>query len=559
MKSLHTLIALLLLGTSLFAQKVDLDGEPLPVQYLRLPDRPLPAAYQFYSVIVSSKPGDLAAMGVSEGTLLKYANVPGYKKIEKGGHFNLEITVEDFKYIGGPESKVETVVTKDKSGKEIKNYTYQNTIKYTQPITLRVRNEESKELLKRTWLEGEREYKSEKYGTKKEADDFVKNDLRRAVAKQVQGDILSSMSQMQNLLGEQYGYPAQKGEIKLEILDSDKHPDYAGFQGAYATAKKAFGGMQSDAPLDAVKTGVQPAVEYFDQQKDKYDVSEKSGKKLKYACLYDLALIHFWLEDFDKAATYAAAVVANDYEPKSGKRLLEDIDEMKASMQKCGHNTRHFTIEIDTSALPAATETVYDSDKSLRVEAYKDQKKGIGSNTVETPGVVYYKDGTEAHGTFLMDGPQRTFDDKSNTRFSVETAQNAYVSVPDYKKVSRFTIGDKLYRVLPFKSANTASLGSKADVQIMEVLYESPKIAAYLAYTGDSRGLNNPAEYVIHKIAENDMTSLSSFKFALNINKGIRKEYGDCKAVEEVLDKDGFKRNPDGITQLAKLLDGCMQ
>ena len=560
MKNLITLMTLLWLGSALYAQKVDLDGEPVPVHYLRLPDRPFPVSYQSYSVIISTRPGDLAAFGMSENSLLRYTNVPGYKKVPQGGNFNLEVSLADFKYDGSAEVKSETSTSKDKSGKEVKTTTYFSTVRYSQPLTLRVRNEDNKTLLDRSWLETPREYKSSQYATYKEAQTFQNDQLRQAVAKKNQAEILAAMGQIQSLLSEQYGYPAIKGQIKLEILDSDKHPDYAGFQEAYQTAKKAFEAMRPDEPLDAVKKGVQPAIAYFDQQKDKYDVSEKSGKKLKYACLYDLALMHFWLEDFDKATQYANAVVENDYEPKSGKRLLEDITDLKTSMEKCGHNTRHFKVELDTVAMTAATETVvYDSDKTLREEAYKDEKKSIGANTVEMPGVIYYTDGTESSGTFVMDGPQRAFADKSNTRFSVETAQNAYVSVPDFRKISRFTIGDRLFRMVPFKSANTANLGGKASPQIMEVLYESPKIAAYLAYTGDNRGLNNPAEYVIHNIGDNTLTSLNSLKFAINLNKGIRKEYGDCKAVEEVLDKDGFKRNPEGIVQLAKLLEGCMK
>lgn len=53
------------------------------------------------------------------------------------------------------------------------------------------------------------------------------------------------------------------------------------------------------------------------------------------------------------------------------------------------------------------------------------------------------------------------------------------------------------------------------------------------------------------------MTSLNSIKFALNLNKGIGKVYGDCPGVKEVLDKDGFKRSPESITNLAKLIEGC--
>ena len=86
---------------------------------------------------------------------------------------------------------------------------------------------------------------------------------------------------------------------------------------------------------------------------------------------------------------------------------------------------------------------------------------------------------------------------------------------------------------------------------------DSPKVAAYLAFAGDNDGVTNPPEFVIQKIAEQQFISLNGLKFALDLNKGIRKNFDDCPAAVEAATKDEFKRKSEDIVRLAKMLEEC--
>jgi hypothetical protein len=381
--------------------------------------------------------------------------------------------------------------------------------------------------------------------------------MAREISKKRQEDLLRLMADIQRQVAQKYGYTPLKDKTELWILDSEKHPDYAGFQQAYKTAQTAFGTMRSEAPVDSVVLLAKPAFDYFSAQISTYNPEEKGQKKLKYACLFNLAQMHFWTENYKAATDYANQVIANDYDPKDGKRLLEDIADVQASLEKCKKTTRHFAVVVDTVAEEKAKETVYDSDKSLRVEAYKDEQKGVSATTVEKVGKIVYTNGKEINGSFLMDGPTRFFADKANTRFSTESENSAVAYVPDFSKLSSFSIGEDLYRCIPFKSALSAQIGGKPSVEIMQVVYESPKVVIYLAYTGDRRSVAFPAEYAILKVKDNEMISLSGLKFALNLEKGLQKEFSDCKPVIEQIEKGGFKRNNTSMAELGKLLDSC--
>lgn len=160
-------------------------------------------------------------------------------------------------------------------------------------------------------------------------------------------------------------------------------------------------------------------------------------------------------------------------------------------------------------------------------------------------------------GSFLLDDPNFLAFDK-NIRFVVESERDVYAQRLDWKKTTEFTFDNRRFKCLPFKSANEMSMGSKASTQVMEVLYESPTVMAFLAYTGEQRALNNPPEYVIYKVSDMEMISLNGMKYALNLNKGIRKGFDTCTDVVAASEKDGgFERNKAGIIRLAEMLDSC--
>jgi hypothetical protein len=556
MKQILLLLAISFFTLPVQAQKVDLDAEKVPVQYLRMPKKPFPADYKYYSAVVSSKPNDLQKAGMSENSVLQYAVVPGYKKLEKGGEFNIEVSLSDFRYEGNAEIKTKTTTSKDKNGKEIKTNAYNVETRFVHTVSAKLQDKTDKVVYEKSWNEFPQVCKSSDFNSSTEAAKYIKDGAARDVAKQDQAAIYAALAGMKEELAKYYGYTPITETFKLQILDSEKHPDFAGFQKALKDANAAFATMRADKPLDSVRLLSQSAIAFFETQKDKYDAADKAGKKLKYACLYNLGLLHYWLENFDQAETFAQAVIANDFDPKDGKRLSEEIAEQRANLSRCSHSSSHFALEFKEEEVAAVAEKEFKTDAGLRVEAFKEDKKALSQNGKEFPGSLF-SNGEEGKGSFLLDDPNFIAFDK-NVRFAKDMEKNVYVFRTDWKKFTEFSFDGRRFKCLPFQSANEMSVRSKASTQIMEVLYESPTVMAFLAYTGEQRGLNNPPEFVIYKVSEMDMISLSGMKFALNLNKGIRKAFDTCPDVLAASEKDGgFGRNKEGIIRLAEMLDAC--
>jgi hypothetical protein len=423
---------------------------------------------------------------------------------------------------------------------------------------LKVRNQDGKQLEERSLLGGERTFKSREFSTVGEVNNYIRASLGQDLGKDDQNAITGAMRDISDYLNTQYGYTPVTSTVKLQILDSEKHPDYAGFQQAFKGAKTALNYMKADQGLDSVKQALTPVLAYFNQQKDKYNPAEKGEKKLKYACLYNLALLHFWTEDLEKATEFANAVIANDYDPKDGKRLIEDIEDLKKEFEKTGKTSRHLKFESPAEATTTTPPVTYQSDSDERKVDYKVKSLDLTPNTMQYEGWVTGTDGKETKVLFLVENPRMTgllFSSVGNVRYALDLGERFKVNRINKANTTAFGFDGRTFKVLPFKSANSVNIGGGKT--ILEVLEQGAKISAYLAFAGDNEGLTNPPEYVIQKMADQEYVSLNGMKFALNLNKGVKKTFDDCPAAVEACDKDGFKRSTESVIQLAKLLESC--
>ena len=77
------------------------------------------------------------------------------------------------------------------------------------------------------------------------------------------------------------------------------------------------------------------AIEIINFWKDKesgYAATDKNQKKLKYACLINLAKIYLLLDDFDSSLNYAKLVEEGDYKSKDGKKIRKKIEKTKGEI-----------------------------------------------------------------------------------------------------------------------------------------------------------------------------------------------------------------------------------
>ena len=326
-----------------FAQAVTINTESAPVEYYRMPDDPLPAAYTTYSADIDVSFSELSKTGFTKTNLIDtYLNLAGYKRVNKNE--DVEITANIGEFIVWSELRnTHRTKTKDKEGVEHTKYTYNLEVKYSQPMSVEVFNRDGKTLLDEYIFSNSntRSWTSSSYSSMSELDSYWRYSRSTKLA-DLQKDLTrEGMDKISDMINDNFGYRIIKDKAKFGTIGKKKHPEYDVYQKNADILVKAFEMMRADKSLEPVREKASPALAFYHDQAVKYKTGNKDQKKLKHLCLFNQALAYFWLEDFDQAETLANSILKFDTKDKVVKRLLEDIEYTRASLVRADRMSRH--------------------------------------------------------------------------------------------------------------------------------------------------------------------------------------------------------------------------
>lgn len=333
------------------AQKVDLDRHNFKYGYRKLPSNPLDEGYKTYNFSIASS---ASIKEVYNDELVKSAVlIDGLKKVDGQGHITINISMGEVA-LRDPQLKEREEITKDKDGKETgrKKY-YWIEATYNWNADANVTDYKGNRLHRVIFASGEANtWKSSEYESRAAPGDYYNNNrfsIRSGLASTLAGN---AMKTLQSTLNNRYGYPAYTEHDILWVMDSKKHPEQDAMQNAWTQFKAAVATMNASDSLGEFRTKTIPVIAYFDSLKTRFTGSEKADKKLRYAAYYCLAKIYLLLDNPDAAIKEADGLVANDYDPKDGKYLRKEAEDMKTLFEKNQIYTRHFPIDISQYKAP---------------------------------------------------------------------------------------------------------------------------------------------------------------------------------------------------------------
>jgi len=357
----------LLLSYSVMAQKVDLDRFYFDVKYQSLPKEYVPFEKRTYGIHV--KTGGPVSNYLSETAIYDKINLIGWKRVETGEPtVGIDVTLEDFVYRGS-EPKTETITDKDDKGKVIGTRTYywveakyatRGFAKITEPITAS-KEEPKKEEVKPVnkflvnavinkpaavtedgqsiSFNNEILYASEKKSNTTGVTEF--NNNKDAIYNQKLRDFVDGVIySVSNRINVRYGFPGIATKEILWILDA-KNDEGKTQTEAIEAVKEIFKGMKADESTDVLATNLQPLIDYFESLKTKYVTDDKPGRKMRHSAYYNLAKIYLFLDQPDKTIKECEALITNDYDPKDGKKMIEEAIRLKELFAKTGFANRH--------------------------------------------------------------------------------------------------------------------------------------------------------------------------------------------------------------------------
>lgn len=348
LNSLLTTLFVCLLFTASFAQKVDLDPWRFTANFRNLPLNPLDKSYCTYNVSVASS-GTVNSF-FSMTSLETMVGIADWKPVTVQGHVTIYMSFGDFRIVGERIAE-RTEEIKDKDQKVIgKKIHYKPVITYTFQVTGSARDYKGTTLFNSNGLlAGTFTWEGSETQVYKQASDALSAVRVNLMKDVVPGLVNSACANMTNNLSKNYGWGVANYFDLIYLLDSKKHPEFEGHQKVVTFVKEVLGKkMNPNESLDDIKAQFEPLKDYLLSTVKTYDKDEKSHKKMRYAAYYALSTIYYWLDDPDNCIKYADALIANEYDEKDGKRLIERANDLKSLFAKNNTNTRHF--KVDTAS-----------------------------------------------------------------------------------------------------------------------------------------------------------------------------------------------------------------
>lgn len=319
-------------------QPVTIQHEPAPVSYYRMPDEPLDPDYSTYSADVEVMFRDISMTSLTPSELAdRYLKLEGYRKVGTAGDVDISAEIGEF-IIWGEYRKTTRHKVK---GKVV--YKYYLEVRYSQPVAVRVKTKGDGVVFNRYVLSGAetQSWISPSYYDLSDLESYWRIQRQSRLADLQKDRIEGGMKEIHDLINNHFGYRRISENVRFETIGKKTHPGYDRYFRQVEVIQSAFKKMDADKPLDQVGASVKPALDFYLQEAEALQSNSRDDKRLRHICLYNLALAYFWLEDFTQAEEYALKLQADDSKDKDARRLLEEIAQVRASLEKAGRKSRH--------------------------------------------------------------------------------------------------------------------------------------------------------------------------------------------------------------------------
>lgn len=522
------------------AQSTDIDKEPIEINYVRLPEKPvLNDANRTFSVL--SLNSEVLTQSLPELYFESEIKLSGFTKLNNDAFIAIQSKLIDVTLISNDIDSTPKSRT-DKDGKVTRWTEYKTIIKYRTEgsVTVTSADQSINEVFT---FNGNKTKSSKVFDNYESARAFRNSNAIKTLRINFIKNVISTVNSRISSL---FGYKEIKSKKNLWVLDSKKHPEYENHKTNFKIVEEAFSKMKSYESLDNLKLEVKPALDYYKSILSKYEGKDRKSKKLRYASLYNIGWINYYLDNPDETATYGAKIIENDYDKADGKSLDKKAIELRDVFAINKTNTRHLKIltEDKTDYYGASSNQFIDAndpDKSFDPKTDPDYSLSfVITNSGDTiPGYINMKKIDKLAGilkTYVKD-----LEGKPVLRNFGAHEVNTLV----------LGNGEKRY-TLPFKEADdavTMSSFDRASYKYVKRIYASKKINLY---EYQSR------ELIIKKNTDKKGYSTSSSGWLMAFRKKLGNLLGeDCPELKERVKEKEFENNANSIVEFIKAYENC--
>lgn len=335
------LIAVVFTHTS-FAQNIDLDKEKFNTEYTILPTNPTLSYFDTYSVDFFAEQALLDQLLLTTNDINSYFDLPGYVFTKDQAQFNYSISIQrPIEILEMVETIQETYNSTDGNAKYTTKYVA--VISYSIPTTISL--------------------KLIPYGTVVYTSDFstaITPTVYRS-APQITAAAAQNMLSFDYKGINVYARSAYKKSLQSEItkmkvqccftpftstnffwkINEKKAPEYAPFNTEVSKAISILEKTTKSTSIESMRLELSISMKYWENIIATTQANSKKTMKLEFACLHNLAVCQYYLEQFDTCKTTCRSMLQLNYNKNEVQRILVDAETAQREVRASGLKTRH--------------------------------------------------------------------------------------------------------------------------------------------------------------------------------------------------------------------------
>jgi hypothetical protein len=309
--------------------------------YVKVPQIALDTSIKTYAVDFDRYASEgTFSMGFNQTGYLHNINLEGYKKVNFGADLNIILGIGNgYFYDRGILSNSR----KEKEG--TLTYTYYRQIEYSNFAFYRL-FDKNRQLIDEQEVQGRNQsnvYKTANFTTQKECEEWWAKNGNNIVEGLRKEMIDNSQRLINTSLNNRYSWEETNTSVEFKTMRDKENRDFKKWQSNDEVVKLAFRTMTSFSTAEFQKR-ITPAIEFWENQYNTIRGNDEKADYLKWACLQNIVLAYYWMDDFDKARDYAFKMTEVPVNSSHSKRLLTMIEDTVLRLNRAGVSTQHLDL-----------------------------------------------------------------------------------------------------------------------------------------------------------------------------------------------------------------------
>lgn len=335
----NCLFLLFLVVSVLACKKSGLTDLDVNALYIKVPQIALDSNILTYEVDM-----DRFASGSVFGSSMNNINVEnsislnGYRKVNFGGDMQISVGVGEGYF---NDRGVLSRKNKDKEGKEY--YTYYREIEYANQAYYRLldRNRRVLDEVEIMSRSNTKTYRTSDFSTQDQLNSWWKTNGNAQIEELRRNMMNDAVRGINSSLNSRYAWVETRERVEFKTIKDKENRRVKQWQINDAKVSEAFRTMTSFSTLEYEKR-IMPCIEFWLDEYDLVKGSDEKSEYMRHACLYNIALAYYWMDDFQNAKLYANKGLGLNVGDGTMKSFLQRIDETQYRLRNVGLTRQHF-------------------------------------------------------------------------------------------------------------------------------------------------------------------------------------------------------------------------